>query len=98
VRTVHKYVLTDTRNEVSTFEHARFRHVANQREQITVWAEVNTLERECVRTLHVVGTGHEVPRRAGYIGSAVMAGGDFVFHVYAERDNPTTTEPEGGER
>ena len=84
MRTVHKYVLSDVRNEVSTYEGARFLCAANQREQITVWAEVNTLERECLRTLHVVGTGHEVPRGAAFIGTALMAGGDYVFHVYAE--------------
>ena len=84
MRTVHKYVLSDVRNEVSTYEGARFLCAANQREQITVWAEVNTLERECMRTLHVVGTGHEVPRGAAFIGTALMAGGDYVFHVYAE--------------
>lgn len=86
MKTIHKYVLSDVRNEVSTYEGARFLHVANQREQITVWAEVNTLARECMATLHVVGTGHEVPRGVAYVGSAVMAGGDFVFHVYADSE------------
>ena len=85
MRTVHKYVLSDVVNQVSTYGGARFLHVANQREQITVWAEVNTLEHECLRTLHVVGTGHDVPSSSDYIGSALMAGGDFVFHIYAER-------------
>jgi hypothetical protein len=84
VRTVHKYVLTDVVNQISTYEGARIVHVANQREQITVWAEVNTLERECMATLHVVGTGHEVPPGFDHQGTAVMAGGDYVFHVYAE--------------
>lgn len=84
MRTIHKYVLTATENAVSTHEGAKFLHAANQREQITAWAEVNTLERECMRTLHVVGTGHEVPAGVEYVGTAVMAGGDFVFHVYAE--------------
>ena len=84
MRTIHKYAVGDWANEVSTYEGARFLHVDNQREQITVWAEVNTLERECMRTLHVVGTGHEVPRGAAFIGTALMAGGDYVFHVYAE--------------
>lgn len=86
MRTIHKYVLDAATNRVQTYERARFIHAANQREQITVWAEVNTLERECVRVLHVVGTGHEVPVEADFVGSPLMAGGDFVFHVYAGRE------------
>lgn len=82
MKTIHKYVLSDAVNSVSTYEGARFLHADNQREQITVWAEVHTLARECMRTLHVVGTGGEVPIGARYVGSALMVGGDFVFHVY----------------
>lgn len=83
MRTVHKYVLSESVNQVSTFEGAKFIHVANQCEQITVWAEVNTLARECSRMLYVVGTGHEVPRFGEHVGAALMADGAFVFHVYA---------------
>lgn len=43
------------------------------------------LERECMRRLHVVGTGGEVPRSSRHIGSVLMAEGAFVFHVYEER-------------
>lgn len=88
MRTVHKYVLTGVVNEVSTFEGAKWLHVANQNEQIAVWAEVNTLERECMATLHLVGTGQAVPRHVEHIGSALMDSGRFVFHVYAP--TPTT--------
>lgn len=84
MRTVHKYVLSNPQNAVSTYERARFLHVANQHDQITVWAEVNTMERECRRTLHIVGTGGEVPAGTEYVGSALMDGGRFVFHVYVK--------------
>lgn len=86
MRTVHKYVLAQVVNRVSTFESAKFLHVANQHDHVTVWAEVNTLERECMRTLHVVGTGGEVPVGTGYVGTALMDEGRFVFHVYAESE------------
>jgi hypothetical protein len=88
MKTIHKYVLTGVANTVPTFEGARFLHVDNQREQITVWAEVETLNRECIRFVHVVGTGHPLPpgEPGDYVGSAVMAGGDFVFHIYAEKE------------
>jgi hypothetical protein len=84
MKTIHKYILSDAANKVPTFAGARFIHVANQREQIAVWAEVNTLERECMRTLHVVGTGHQAPPFAEHVGSALVDGGTFVFHIYAE--------------
>lgn len=93
MRTVHKYVLTGSVNEVSTFEGARFVHVANQHDEITVWAEVNTMERECMATLHVVGTGGEVPVGARFVGTALMASGNYVFHVYAT----TPAETGGGQ-
>jgi hypothetical protein len=84
MRTIHKYPLTDVITDVPTFERVRFLHVDNQREVITVWAEVNTLERERQCRLHLVGTGHDVPPNATHIGSALVDGGNFVFHVYAE--------------
>lgn len=97
MRTVHKYALTEPTNKVSTFEGARFIHVANQREQVTVWAEVNTMERECLANLHIVGTGGEVPSGGRFVGSALMASGNLVFHVYAEPvTSPTSTD--GGDQ
>lgn len=48
--------------------------------------EVNTLERECMRTLHVVGTGQIVPPGVAYVGTGLYAAGAFVFHVYAEAE------------
>ena len=86
MKTVHKYLLDDVRTQVSTYEGARFIHVANQRERIAVWAEVNTLARECVRTLHMVGTGTDVPAGTDHIGSALVAAGEYVFHIYANRE------------
>lgn len=86
MKTIHKYVLADATSTVSTFEGAEFIHAANQYEQITVWAEVNTLERECLVKLHVVGTGGQVPPDTRHVGSVLMAGGDFVFHVYAPEE------------
>lgn len=86
---VYKYVLTEAVNEVVVPIDARFIHVANQREQICVWAEVSTDPAipECTRTLYVVGTGHLVPEpeKTQHIGSALMQDGAFVFHIYEEK-------------
>jgi len=83
MKTVYKYVLDETEQKVKTFEGVRFLHVANQHGDITVWAEVETERPECMTVLYVVGTGEEVPDGATtYIGSALMASGNFVFHIY----------------
>lgn len=84
MKTIHKYVLPDAENKVPTFEGVRYLHVANQRGQITVWAEVHTLNRERMGTLHVVPTGGSVPSGSHYIGTALLADGDFVLHVYGD--------------
>lgn len=84
MRTVHKFVLTEVSNDVEMPRGARFLHVDNQRESITFWAEVDTRQPSCVRHLYVVGTGDEVPPFAEHIGSCLMAGGTFVFHLYAD--------------
>lgn len=87
MKTIHKYVLTPTQTNVPTFERARFLHVNDQHGQVTLWAEVNTLERECVRDVHVVPTGGDVPAGAEYVGTVLLQAGLLVFHVYvgAER-------------
>jgi hypothetical protein len=82
MRTIHKHVLTEEFNEVPTFERAKVIHVGNQDDRITVWLEVETLEQECIKVLTVVGTGQPVPNGARHVGSVILVGGRFVFHVY----------------
>ncbi len=61
-------------------------HVFCAREQgpeICVWADVDTDAPAEPRTFEVFGTGWEFPpgeRR--YVGTAMLDGGRFVFHVY----------------
>lgn len=83
---IHKHVLTDARTEVATHEGARFIHADNQSELVTVWAQVNPLARECIRTLYTVPTGGEVPAGCDYVGTALLFAGSLVFHVYADRE------------
>lgn len=85
MRTVHKYVLTEPSQEVMLRSGCRFLHVDNQNENITLWVEVDTERPPRKRWVHVVGTGQEIPAPfAEHVGSALMARGMFVFHVYAE--------------
>ena len=86
MNTIHKYVTAGVAGKVQvfTYEGATFVTVANQDEQIAVWALVNSPARGCFRTLHIVGTGGEAPSGGVYVGTVVMADGSLEFHVYAE--------------
>ena len=87
MRTIYKFTLNGERNTLSVPKGTRFIHAANQYEQITVWAEVDTTQSFESRTLWVVGTGNPMPETSvDYIGSAILMNGNFVFHVYVERE------------
>ena len=87
-RVVYKYPLTEAVNGVQTFRGARFLHADNQRERITVWAEVDERADPCVRVLFVVGTGDEVPNFGEYLGTVLVDDGAFVFHIYVQPEEP----------
>lgn len=91
MRTVHKYELTAVENKVSTHRGVRWLHVANQDERPVIWGEVDTDELPDERTLWLIGTGQEVPVWLTYLGSALLADGEFVFHVY-EQPQPLTAK------
>ncbi len=54
-----------------------------QGDDICVWAEVDTTSPMIARRFRVVGTGHDAPGDATYIGTAMLLGGRLVLHVYA---------------
>lgn len=60
--------------------------VKNQREDICLWAEVDTdLDASIITPIFIVGTGHPVPEAAlEYIGTVQMESsiGELVWHVY----------------
>lgn len=57
-------------------------HVGMQHGQIAMWFEVDTeAKRTNRRTFVLVGTGHEVPTGAQWVGT-VMPSQDLVLHVY----------------
>lgn len=88
MRTIHKYELGGVVNPIPTYEGARWLHVGNQRERITVWAQVDTDQPHTTKLLWVVGTGQPIPDRATVpVGSAIFRGGEFVFHVFGEDES-----------
>lgn len=54
-----------------------------QHEHICVWYRCDPTAPLTARALAVVGTGNPAPDVVGrYLGSAVLQGGDLVFHVF----------------
>lgn len=89
MKRIYKYDLALTERQGLVLpKGAKIVHVANQREVITIWAEVDPDYRETDRHgITIVGTGHAAPEPDEdgtpiHIGTVLMAGGDFVWHVY----------------
>ena len=55
-------------------------HVDNQQDHLCLWAEVDTDLPKQRRSFVIVGTGHEIPPDAQYVGTAQVD--PFVWHVF----------------
>lgn len=85
MKTIWKYTLRVGQvNQLTLPRTKKILHVGNQREEICVWFEVDTLYElsEKEHSFVVVGTGQVVESNWHHIGSAIFAGGDLVWHVY----------------
>lgn len=83
--TIHKFILQNQHEQIVAMPvGARIISVAKQRELICVWAEVDKDEkRNKAVTFFIVGTGYEFPPAgAQFVGTVLLYGGDFVWHVY----------------
>lgn len=67
---------------------ATVRHIAWQRDTLTMWAEVDPTAYHVEVTVYIVGTGHDIPEGAvTYLGTVPYGEGDsykFVWHVYMD--------------
>jgi hypothetical protein len=91
MRTIHKYKLEiDDTQIIKTPKDAHFIYAAVQRNEIYVWARVDTATEDVHRKILIFGTGHLMPEDIDdldYIGSVQMAGGSLVWHIYeGEKD------------
>lgn len=79
---IYKYPIEikDTQNILMPFD-ANVISVQVQNGVICLWAEAEH-ETKAGRTFYVVGTGHERPEDAMYIGTVQMP--PFVWHIYEE--------------
>lgn len=83
-KAVYKYALqTVGRFTIDVPMDARFLHVAVQHGRIQLWALVDPSAPIEKRAIAVVHTGSVVlPPGAGYLGTVITDGGDYVRHVF----------------
>ena len=86
MKTIHKYILDPNNKEIFMQKGAVILTTREQGDNIYIWAEVDTDTPIEPRYFEIFGTGHEMHEDIGmnrkYIGTAMMEGGDFIFHVY----------------
>lgn len=63
---------------------AKLLHVAEQNDDVCLWAQVDPLAPLEARRFAILGTGHDMPDyfKMEYIGTALMRNLNLVFHVY----------------
>lgn len=66
---------------------AQFLHVAEQHGRVSLWFKCETGNPLAMRRIRVIGTGNAIPEKGAlvYIGTFMMHGGDFVWHVFEDR-------------
>jgi len=85
---IYKYLLLETTDiqHIEMPQGAILLHVDNQAERIYLWALVDRERPSELRTIRIVGTGHEVEiedtHHPKHIGSLLMLDGRFVWHVF----------------
>lgn len=90
MRTIYKYQIDPEMPMPVTFtlpSDAIVVHVATEKtgsveERVSLWIEHDLDSPREERTFTLVGTGHNIPAGATYVGTAIMP--PFVLHVYEE--------------
>ena len=83
MKAVWKYILdvTDTQH-VPMPRGAELLAVACQHGRLVLWARVEPTSALVNRFIYVCGTGNPAPIAARFVGTAVMADGALVWHVF----------------
>lgn len=86
---VYKYELGLGRSSVTMPKGARVLHIAEQHGSVQMWACVDPDAAPEIREFLLVGTGHEFDdpphsddTRWEHVGTFIVEGGSFVFHVF----------------
>ena len=85
MQTIHKFQLpVDDHVSVEMPYGSHILHVAEQHGGICLWAQVETEAPTVTRRFRIAGTGHPLGNDAAgnYCGTAHLANGALVFHVF----------------
>ena len=88
MKTIFKYPLAvQDEQEIMLPAGARVLCVQVQRGVPCLWAVVDPEIGKLSHTIHIRGTGHPVEgiENFEYMGTFQLSGGDFIFHVFHER-------------
>lgn len=89
MKAIYKYVMTGPEGSgqcIQMPKNAKILHVADQRNQLCLWAEVDTEQPLEERSFFVAATGQDIsfsksaPRQ--HLGTVLMFHGELVLHVY----------------
>lgn len=87
MRTIYKYHIEIRNFQILKVPQDRkILSVQVQKDEVCIWAEVDTQSPMSDLKVYVFGTGHPIQQKdLNYIGSVQLLGGDLVFHVFWER-------------
>jgi len=95
MRSVYKYQLqVKTKQSVYLPKGAQILSVQPQRDQVCIWALVDTNADPFPLDIHIYGTGHEMPEGANFrhLDTFQLENGALIFHVFQRlHDQPTST-------
>lgn len=82
MRTIHKYRINDI-DVIAIPKGAKVLHAGIQSSAMTIWAEVDTEEKELEkRQFMIFGTGHTMPNNGRLNHISSVQDDVFVWHVY----------------
>lgn len=83
MKTIHKYpIYVGQNNCLSIPKDSKIILVANQKDFVTIWIEVDLTKEFEERNFHIYGTGHDIQKNVRHIESCIVD--PFVWHVYEE--------------
>jgi hypothetical protein len=81
--TIWKYILKPADEQIIPLpEGAEILCAREQDDNICVWVRCFADKRKLDKVFFVAGTGHNAPAEGRYIGTAMLAKGALVFHVF----------------
>ena len=89
MRTIWKYMIDPISLEIDMPQGAYILCAKEQHDEIFIWAEVDPNAIKERRFFEVFGTGHNIDTSVVggrlYIGTAMLNGGNLVFHIYERK-------------